>query len=65
MEDWINPDDDVVLGALYAALNIEGCAKAGGRLPGWDGLDVTWHFARVREAIKAREEELRARKGGR
>lgn len=39
--------------ALYSVLNVEGPALCGGELGAFEGLDVPWHFAKVREAIKA------------
>lgn len=58
--EYINPDDDYVLSALYSILNVEGVALAGLDFEAHKGLDVAWHFDKVREAIQRRETELRA-----
>ena len=45
-----------MLDALYAILNIEGPAKAGvDRAQAWNGLDIPWHFKKVRNAIRRAE----------
>jgi len=41
----------VATDALYSILNVEGPAMAGGRLGAWNGVDVAWHFDKVRGAI--------------
>ena len=41
-----------LLEALYSALNIEGAAMEGGRAKAYNGLDIQWHFDKIRAAIK-------------
>jgi len=38
--------------ALVSTLNLEGVCKAGETFPAFDELDVSWHFEKVRDAIK-------------
>lgn len=40
------------LNALYSILNVEGAAHLGAEAPVMEGLDVPWHFEKVRAAIK-------------
>jgi hypothetical protein len=42
-----------LIDALYSILNIEGAAMLGGRAGAYRGLDVPWHFDKVRAAIRA------------
>lgn len=44
-----------MLEALYSILNLEGAARLGGKSPAYEGLDVAWHFDKVKAAIKAYE----------
>lgn len=44
-----------LLDALVLLLNVEGAAKHGARLPGFVGLDVSYHFDAARAAIAAAE----------
>ena len=48
---------ETILNGLYAALNIEGVAIRGAMFPAFAGLDVPYHFRRVREAIHVIERE--------
>ena len=43
--------------ALYGILNIEGATKVGAEAGAFTGLDLPYHFDRVREAISALEAE--------
>lgn len=47
------------LDALYAALNLEGVAKAGEMyVPARRGIDVDYHFRKIRKAIDVLEKEF-------
>lgn len=41
--------------ALYSALNVEGAAIAGAQTPAFQGLDVVYHFDKIRDAIAEAE----------
>lgn len=43
------------LNALYTILNIEGAAQLGAEVPSMRGLDVPYHFEKVRAAIQKLE----------
>lgn len=65
MTTWRGPsteeiDGDLILSALFAALNVEGAASAAAHFLGaYRGLDVPAHYAKVREAIIHRTIEIR------
>ena len=44
-----------LLSALYSALNLEGAAYAGETFPAFKGLDLKYHFDKIRAAIARAE----------
>jgi hypothetical protein len=40
------------LDALQTALNLEGCTRLGATAGAYRGLDVDYHYAKIREAIR-------------
>jgi len=45
-----------MLSALKTILNVEGPAHSGSRCPAWVGIDIAYHFDKVRAAIRKAEE---------
>src|SRR3990167_217886 len=41
----------IMLSAIKTILNVEGPAHSGSRCPAWVGIDIAYHFDKVRAAI--------------